>query len=165
MLLFRQHTTIMDAHFNFCLEKTVAFSELSDSLTQLAYRPSYDLVWDKLTSEIVTSMKEMENDQTNGQLSVAFPLWQLSTHLRDEVCVLRTAVNRTLAFVTDMKAHEEAHKRVKMEKLKAKAERQAMKRQVENKENVVPSTTTILTPLEEEQMLHRPELQTQAMTE
>ena len=155
----------MDGHFNFCLEKTVAFSELKDSLTQLAYRPSYDLVWDKLTSDVVTSMKELEKDQTNGHLCVVFPLWQLSTHLRDEVCVLRTAVNRTLAFVTDMKAHEEAHKRVKMEKLKAKADRQAMKRQVENKENVVSSTTTILTPIEEEQLLHKPELQTQAMTE
>jgi hypothetical protein len=103
----------------------IALSELNDSATQLSFRPSYDILWDQLTSEAMVAFKKAEQE---GQAGVLMPLWRLVQHLREELCVVRKAANHTLNFVTDMKAHEDMVRRQKMEKSRQRAEKQMLKR-------------------------------------
>lgn len=105
----------------------IALSELNDSATQLAFRPSYDLLWDQLTSEALTAWKKLEQEN-NSSVQAILPLWRLIQHLRDELCVVRKAADHTLKFVTDIKAHEDMVKRQKMEKNRARTEKRMLKR-------------------------------------
>jgi hypothetical protein len=121
----------------------IALSELNDSATQLAFRPSYDLLWDQLTSEAMVAFKKAEEE---GNAGVIMPMWRLVQHLREELCVVRKAAKHTLNFVTDLKAHEDMVKRQKIEKSRQKAEKQMLKRlsavQEEQQLPVPPFTQT-----------------------
>jgi hypothetical protein len=113
--------TTMDA------SQYIALSELNDSATQLAFRPSYDLLWDQLTSEALVAVNKLEQEGNASAIAI-LPLWRLIQHLRDELCVVRKAANQTLNYVTDMKAHDEMVKRQKLEKNRHRAEKQVLKR-------------------------------------
>ena len=105
----------------------IVLNELNDSAAQLAFRPSYDLLWDQLTSETLIAFKRLEQEGGSPH-AVILPLWRLIEHLREELCIVRKASNRTLSYVLEMKAHEEMIKRQKLEKIREKHERQTLKR-------------------------------------
>ena len=120
----------------------IALSELNDSATQLAFRPSYDLLWDQLTSEALIAFKKLEQEG-NASVPVIMPLWRLIQHLRDELCVIRKVANQTVNFVTDLKAHEEMIKRQKVERSRHRAEKQMLKKMADVATEPNPPPTQI----------------------
>ena len=110
-----------------CPQKIGNMCLLNDSVAQLSYRPSYDLLWNSLVAETVREVKQLEENQ-NPSLPMAMSLWRLTEHLREELCVVRTALNRTLAFVADLKEHEDMVRRQKLERMKRGVEKMQLKK-------------------------------------
>jgi hypothetical protein len=113
----------------------IALSELNDSATQLAFRPSYDLLWEQLTSEALIAFKKLEQE---GNANAIMPMWRLIQHLREELCVVRKVANQTVNFVTDLKAHEEMVKRQKKERSRQRTEKQMLKQMATEQPNPLP---------------------------
>jgi hypothetical protein len=117
---FNMTTSLRDS-LNF---PTVSLHDLRDSVTELGFRPSYDLLWGQLTSEMmnaVEKMKEEGGDLGEECVTAIMPVWRLIEHIKEEIQVIRRAVNRVLVEVTNNKEHEHLVKRKRYESLKNKA--------------------------------------------
>jgi hypothetical protein len=107
----------------------VSLHELRESVAELGFRPSYDLLWDQLTAELMGAVAKLQNDcpdnETNldftQNLSVIMPMWRLLEHTRDENRVLRRAIYRVLLHVSDVQETQHMAKRKKYESLRQKA--------------------------------------------
>ena len=115
----------------------ISLHELRESVVELGFRPSYDLLWDQLTTELVSAVKKIQdgncdlegNDAAATQgdtpdkhiLSVVMPVWRLLEHIKEENQVLRRAVYRMLLQVSDVQETQHMTKRKKYESLRQKA--------------------------------------------
>jgi hypothetical protein len=109
----------------------VSLQELRESVAELGFRPSYDLLWDQLTAELMSAVTKVQNDGCDGnpeltvssqqQLSLVLPMWRLVEHTRDENRVLRRAIYRVLLHVSDVQETQHLSKRKKYESLRQKA--------------------------------------------
>ena len=92
----------------------VSLTDLRNSVTELSYRPSYDLLWGQLTSDMVNAFEKVKLD--GGPLgeecvSAIYPVYRLIEHIKEEVHVVKRAVNNLLSEVSTKKEHEEQVKR------------------------------------------------------
>lgn len=103
----------------------VTLHELRESVAELGFRPSYDLLWDQLTSELVGGVKTIRDgtsDPVDKQiLSVVMPMWRLLEHMKEENQVLRRAVYRVLLQTSDVQETQHMNRRKKYESLRQRA--------------------------------------------
>ncbi len=67
---------------------------VSLQVAKLGFCPSYNLLWDQLTAELMSAVTKVQNDSCDGnpeltvssqqQLSLVLPMWHLVKHTRDK---------------------------------------------------------------------------------